>query len=235
MRDDGRAVGDRPPIILFRVMIITIDGPAGAGKSTAAKALAKRLGFDFLDTGAMYRAVTLAGLRAGVALDDPAELDGLLAGLRIEMAPGRVVLNGEDVSAAIRTADVTAAAGRVAAIPKVRRYLVDQQRAIAAGRDMVCEGRDQGTVVFPDALCKFFLVADPAERARRRQGEMTSRGEVAGFEEVLQAQAVRDQRDAARGVGPMVPAADAVLLDSTQLTLDQVVDRMEQEVRRRLR
>src|SRR5436853_413069 len=120
-------------------MIITIDGPAGAGKSSAAKALAKRLGFEFLDTGAMYRAVTLAGLRAGVDFDDPAVVARLLAGVRIEMAPGRVLLNGEDVSAAIRTAEVTAAAGRVAANAAVRRDLVERQRAVATGRDMVCE------------------------------------------------------------------------------------------------
>lgn len=215
-------------------MIITIDGPAGAGKSSAAKALAKRLGFDFLDTGAMYRAVTLAGLRAGVDFDDPEALTRLLAGLRIEMAPGRVVVNGEDVSAAIRTAQVTAAAGRVAANALVRRDLVERQRAIAAGRDMVCEGRDQGTVAFPDAICKFFLIADPAERARRRQHDMVERGEEATLDDVLQAQTVRDQRDASRKVAPMVPAADAVILDSTFLSLDEVVDRMEQEVRRKL-
>jgi cytidylate kinase len=216
-------------------MIITIDGPAGAGKSTAAKELAKRLGFEFLDTGAMYRAVTLAGLRAGVDFDDPAALGQLLAGLRIEMGPGRVVVNGEDVSAAIRTAQVSATAGRVAANPIVRRDLVERQRAAAAGRDMVCEGRDQGTVAFPDAVCKFFLTADPAERARRRQREMAGRGEASSVEQVLQAQTVRDQRDASRNVAPMVPAADAVILDSTRSTLEQIVDRMEQEVRRRLR
>jgi cytidylate kinase len=215
-------------------MIITIDGPAGAGKSSAARALARRLGFEFLDTGAMYRAVTLAGLRAGIDLRDQAALERLLEGLRLEMPPGRVILYGEDVTGLIRTAQVTAGSGPVADSPAVRRYLVRLQQDIAAGRNMVCEGRDQGTVVFPDAGCKFFLVADPAERARRRQREMAGRGEKVDVENILAAQTERDRRDAARDIAPMIPAADAVVLDSTQLDLSQVVDAMEQEVRRRL-
>jgi cytidylate kinase len=213
-------------------MIITIDGPAGAGKSTVAKALARRLGFEFLDTGAMYRAVTLAGLRAGIDLRDQDALTRLLDGLRLEMPPGRVVLNGEDVTDLIRTPEVDAASSPVAESPAVRHFLVGLQRAIAAGRDMVCEGRDQGTVVFPDAEHKFFLVADAAERARRRQRQRQARGEEVSWEEVLRAQQARDQRDAGRDLAPMVPAADALILDSTQLSLDQVVDRMAEEVRR---
>jgi cytidylate kinase len=214
-------------------MIITIDGPAGAGKSSAARGLARRLGFEFLDTGAMYRAVALAGLRAGTDLRDPGALSRLLAGLRLEMPPGRIILNGEDVTEQIRTPEVTAGSSLVADSAAVRRYLVGLQRAIAAGRDMVCEGRDQGTVVFPDAACKFFLVADPQERARRRQREMAERGQSVPWEQLLEAQAERDRRDAARDIAPMVPAPDAVLLDSTRLGLDEVIDRMEQEVRRR--
>lgn len=214
--------------------IVTIDGPAGAGKSSAAKLLARRLGFEYLDTGAMYRLVTLAGLRAGLDLGDQAALARLLDGLRLELPPGRAVLNGQDVTDAIRNLAVTRASGQVADSPAVRRHLAALQRAIAQGRNMVCEGRDQGTVVFPDALCKFFLVADPRERARRRQQEMAARGEVLSFEEVLRAQEARDRRDAARDLAPMVPAPDAVVLDSTTLTREEVVDRMEQEVRRRL-
>src|SRR5437773_2156168 len=149
-------------------MIVTIDGPAGAGKSSAAKALAKRLHFEFLDTGAMYRAVTLTGIRAGADLDDPETMRKLLDGMALEMPAGRVVLAGEDVTAAIRKPEITSASGRIASNPAVRRRLVDWQRTIGSGRDMVCEGRDQGTVVFPDAICKFFLIADPLERARRR-------------------------------------------------------------------
>jgi cytidylate kinase len=214
-------------------MIVTLDGPAGAGKSSAAKALAQRLGFEFLDTGAMYRVVTLAALRAGIDLRDQQALERLLGGLHMELPPGRVLLNGEDVTRAIRTGEVTRSSGAIADSPAVRRHLVGLQRAIAAGRDMVCEGRDQGTIVFPDAVCKFFLVADPHERARRRQHEMENRGERVPFEEVLRAQDERDRRDEARDLAPMVPAADAIRLDTTYLSLEQVVDRMEQEVRGR--
>ncbi len=213
-------------------MIVTIDGPAGAGKSSAARALARRLGFEFLDTGAMYRAVALAALRAGLDLRDDAALGRLVITLRLEMPPGHVLLNGEDVTAAIRTPEVTAATGPVADSRPVRQHLVGLQRAIAAGRNMVCEGRDQGTIVFPDAARKFFLKADPIERARRRQSEMEARGEAADFAAVLGAQEERDRRDAARDLAPMVPADDAILLDSTHLPLDRVVDLMEQEVRR---
>jgi len=213
-------------------MIVTIDGPAGAGKSTAAMALAQRLGFEFLDTGAMYRAVTLAGLRAGLDFTDEDALGTLVAGLDLKMPPGRVLLNGADVTGLIRTKEITAASGAVDSSPAVRRRLVELQRQLAAGKNVVCEGRDQGTLVFPDALCKFFLTADAAERARRRQLEMAARGEELPLPEVLSAQEVRDARDASREIAPMVPAADAVLLDTTHLTLDQVVERMEQEIRR---
>src|ERR1700687_2762854 len=132
-------------------MIVTIDGPAGAGKSSAARTLARRLGFEFLDTGAMYRAVTLAALRAGIPLNDQPALERLMDTMRLEMPPGRVILNGEDVTGPIRAGTVTAASGVVADSPFVRRRLGELQRQIVAGRDMVCEGRDQGTVVFPDS------------------------------------------------------------------------------------
>jgi len=213
-------------------MIVTIDGPAGAGKSSAARQLAQRLGFEFLDTGAMYRAVTLAALRAGVAPRDEPAMTALLERLRLEMRGGIVLLDGDDVTEAIRTAEVTAASGAIADSPAVRRRLGSMQRALAAGRDMVCEGRDQGTVVFPDAACKFFLVADPVARARRRQAELTAKGVAASFDEILAAQDRRDQRDAARDLAPMAPAPDALQLDSTHLTLTQVVERMEMEVQR---
>jgi cytidylate kinase len=213
-------------------MIITIDGPAGAGKSSAAQALAKRLGFEFLDTGAMYRAVTLAALRAPIDLRNQQELAALLVNLHLEMPPGKVFLNTEDVTGLIRSAEVTAASGAIADSRLVREHLAHLQRAIAKGRNIVCEGRDQGTVVFPHAACKFFLVADPVERARRRQRQMAARGEAVDLDEVLRAQEVRDQRDAARDLAPMVPAADAVQLDSTNLSLEQLVNLMEQKVRR---
>jgi cytidylate kinase len=216
-------------------MIVTIDGPAGSGKSTTARALAARLGFEFLDTGAMYRAVALAALRAGVAWDDHAALGLLLARIHLEMPPGQVLLDGEDVSGLIRTAEVSQGASVVAASHAVRPRLAELQRQIADGRNMVCEGRDQGTVVFPDAACKFFLVADAEERLRRRAGELEARGERVDLDALRQAQAERDQRDSGRDLAPLRQADDAVLVDSTGLTPEQVMERMEQEVRRRMR
>jgi cytidylate kinase len=216
-------------------MIVTIDGPAGSGKSSAARLLARRLGFEFLDTGAMYRAVALAALRAGVSTADGAGLEPLLERLRLEMPPGgRVILNGEDITGLIRTPEVTAASSEVAAVHVVRHFLVRIQRAIAAGRDMVCEGRDQGTVVFPDAGCKFFLTADVEERVRRRQREMEARNEAVDLAALRQAVEVRDRRDAERDLAPMRPADDAVELNTTAYTPEEVVDLLEQEVRRRL-
>jgi cytidylate kinase len=213
-------------------MIITIDGPAGAGKSSAAKALARKLGFEFLDTGAMYRAVTLAALRAGADPADAAAMTALVEKLELRLAPGHVFLGGEDVTAVLRTPEVTAATSAVADSGPVRRHLSRLQREVAVGRNLVCEGRDQGTVVFPDAACKFFLQADPRERARRRFQEMRARGTTLDWEEVLAAQEARDRRDEARPLAPMVPAADAIVLDSTHLGLDAVVALMEQHVRR---
>jgi cytidylate kinase len=215
-------------------MIVTIDGPAGAGKSSAARALARRLSFEFLDTGAMYRAVALAAARAGVALDDDIGLRALLGRARLELTAGQVLLDGEDVSALIRTPEVSAGSSVVAASPVVRPRLAELQRRIALGRDMVCEGRDQGTVVFPDAGCKFFLTADPEERLRRRALELRARGERVDLDALRLAQAQRDARDSTREVAPLKPAADAVRIDSTHLSLEQVVARMEAEVRKRL-
>jgi cytidylate kinase len=214
-------------------MIITIDGPAGAGKSTAARGLARRLDFEYLDTGAMFRAVGLAATRRGLSPDDPAALSGLLADLRLEMPPGRVLLDGEDVTTAIRSAEAAAAASRVAVLAAVRRALAVQQQIIARGRDMVCEGRDQGTAVFPDAAVKFFLVADPHERARRRHRDLVARGERLTFEQVLAAQEERDRRDAGRDIAPLRPAADALIIDTTHLTPDELLDRLEREARAR--
>jgi cytidylate kinase len=155
--------------------------------------------------------------------------------MRLEMHPGQVVLNGEEVSPLIRTAEVTAATAAAADSPAVRRRLAAMQRDLAVGSNIVCEGRDQGTVVFPDAECKFFLSAAVEERARRRRAEMAARGESVELARLLPEIEARDRRDAARGLAPMRPAADAVLLDSTDLTTDEVVDRMEAEARRRTR
>ena len=212
-------------------MIVTIDGPAGSGKSTAAHALALRLGFDFLDTGAMYRAVALAFMRQRIDFGDLPTIEEILTDLRVEAPGSRILLNSEDVSHLIRTPVVSQAASQVAVIPAVRWYLAEQQRATATGRDMVCEGRDQGTFVFPNAECKFFLTADPHVRAERRHRELTAKGQVIPLEDILKAQHERDARDASRDLAPMKPAPDATVLDTTFLTNDEVLERLEEVAR----
>ena len=166
-------------------MIITIDGPAGAGKSSVARALARRLGFRFLDTGAMYRAVALAGMRRGLDWDLPDDLARLARKLDLRVAGERILLDGEDVTEAVRTSAVTAVTRYAADNPQVREHLVKLQRALAADDNVVTEGRDQGTVAFPDAECKIFLTASPQERARRRLGDLQSQGEPVTLEQVL--------------------------------------------------
>lgn len=213
-------------------MIVTIDGPAGSGKSTAARGLAARLGFEFLDTGAMYRAVALALNRLGVAYEAP-EVEFLLASIHVDMEPGKVILDGEEVTSLIRTPELSSGASKVAAVPCVRHYLVKQQRQIAQGRQMVCEGRDQGTVVFPHAECKFFLVASPLARARRRMQDLVSRGHETTLDVVLREQEERDSRDSSRSVGALKPADDAIHLDTSDLSIDEVLNWMEQRVRER--
>jgi cytidylate kinase len=208
-------------------MIVTIDGPAGAGKSSIARRLAERLGFQFLDTGAMYRAVALAALRAGLGHGDEDWIARLAREITIDMRHERTFLNGEDVSAAIRTSEVSAAVYLAADNVAVRRRLVELQRQIADQRDTVTEGRDQGTVAFPSAECKIFLTASPLERARRRHQELADRGESVTVDEVLAQQADRDRRDAARPVGALVKAADAVEVWTDGLAPEQVVDRLE--------
>ena len=211
-------------------MIVTIDGPAGAGKSSAARRLARRLGFHFLDTGAMYRAVTLAGSRRGVDWNNPAELADVAAGLTLEVTDDRVFLNGEDVTAPIRTLEITTLTQHSADNDEVRRRLIDQQRAIAAGQDVVTEGRDQATVVFPHAECKIFLTASEEERARRRFQDLLARGEEVDFQVVLEKQRRRDERDVARPFGGLAKAADSIEVITDGLTPEEVVDRLEEIV-----
>ncbi|NQU20891.1 MAG: (d)CMP kinase [Candidatus Nealsonbacteria bacterium] len=212
-------------------MIITIDGPAGAGKSTVARALARRLGFRFLDTGAMYRAVALAGLRHGVVWDRPEQLAELAGKVSLEVVAERIFLDGEDVSEAIRSTEVTAVTRHAADHPQIREHLVALQRAAAGSDDVVTEGRDQGTVVFPQAPCKIFLTAGAEERARRRVRDLQSQGESATLEDVLAAQQRRDRQDTDRPVGRLVPAADAVEVCTDGMSLEEVVDRLESLVR----
>ena len=208
-------------------MIITIDGPAGAGKSSVARRLAQRLGFYFLDTGAMYRAVALAALRRGIDVSQPDLLAALVDELDIRVDGDRVLLDGEDVGQAIRTSEVTALVSAVADHPRVRQRLVQLQRQAAEGRNIVTEGRDQGTVVFPDADLKIFLTASPEVRARRRQAELLARGESIELDELLQQIKERDRRDQSRQVGPLRKAGDAVEINTDSLSLDEVVDRIE--------
>lgn len=214
-------------------MIVTIDGPAGAGKSTVAKSLAERLGFRFLDTGAMYRVVTLAALRRGLACEDAAGWADLARRVEIRFQDQRVLLDGEDVSDAIRTSEVTAHIRYAADNPQVREHLVRLQQEIGRTGDMVTEGRDQGTVVFPDAQCKIFLTASPEERARRRVEDLRQRGESPSFEDVLAQQRLRDQRDSNRTVGPLVKARDAVEVITDGLSIREVVERLVARVRQR--
>jgi len=215
-------------------MIVTIDGPAGAGKSTVARALARRLGFRFLDTGAMYRAVALAGLRRGVDWDRPDQLAELARLLRLEVVGDRLLLDGEDVTEAVRSSEVTAATRHAADNIQIRAMLVELQRRLAADGDFVTEGRDQGTVAFPNAQCKVFLTASPEERARRRLRDLHAQGEDASFDEVLADQKRRDDEDYSRPVGALKRAPDAVEMCTDGMTLDEVVGAMETLVRQRL-
>ena len=201
--------------------VIAIDGPAGAGKSTVARALARRLGLTYLDSGAMYRAVALAALERGMDLDDGDRLGELAARLEIALDGGAVSLNGDDVSERIREPEVSAAASRVSVHPHVRTAVVERQRALLAAGGYVAEGRDIGTVVAPAATLKVFLTAAPDERARRRAAET---GEPAAT--VLAALRDRDRRDEGREHAPLRPAADAVEIDTTGLDVDAVVDRI---------
>jgi cytidylate kinase len=202
-------------------MVIAIDGPAGAGKSSVARAVAEELGFTYLDSGAMYRALALAALESGVGLDDGEALGRLADGLEIVLDGRRALLGQRDVSAAIREPGVTAAASRVSVHPRVREAMVGRQRQLIAAAGYVAEGRDIGTVVSPDAPLKVFLTASDEERARRRAAQT---GE--DFESVLDAQRRRDARDIEREHGALRAAADAVELDTTGLGLEEVVGRV---------
>jgi len=224
-------------------LVIAIDGPAGAGKSAAARGLARRLGLPYLDTGAMYRAVALAawrrGIRAPLGLDDEATVVELAEQARIEFrgAPEgpRVILDGEDVSDQLRRPEISHLASVVSAIPGVRRALVARQRELAAAGGGVVEGRDIGTVVFPEAPVKVFLTASPEVRARRRFEELRGKGVAVEWASVVEEQRRRDERDATRADSPLRPAADAVVLDTSAMSLAEVVEELEAIVRRRRR
>jgi cytidylate kinase len=219
---------------LGKTITIAIDGPAGAGKSTLARRLAGRLGFLYIDTGAMYRAVALWARRLGVAWDDAARLEQLARESRIELGPdGRVSLNGEDVSEAIRDPEISEGASRVSAIPGVRRALVEKQQQMGRQASVVMEGRDIGTVVFPEAEVKIYLDATPEERARRRMKDLAARGVAADFAQVLEEMKRRDQRDSTRADSPLRQAPDAIYVDSTGMSEDEVEQALLKIVRER--
>jgi len=212
-------------------LIITIDGPAASGKSTVARLLARKIGASFLDTGAMYRAVTLAAMRAGTDLNDERKLLDVAKKREFQFSvrAGKttVRIDNTDVTEEIRSSEVTANARYIAAAPRVREKLVQMQRQFAAGRrKIVTEGRDQGTIVFGDADVKFYLTADSAERARRRLAELQNKGGAGSLRQIKKAIEQRDKSDESRTVGPLKPAEDAIIVDTTNLSIEQVVEKL---------
>jgi CMP/dCMP kinase len=216
-------------------IIVALDGPAGSGKSTVARRIATKLGFMYINTGAIYRAVALWAIRLGIDLNDMHRLEQLATEAKIELAAnGRVILNGEDVTEAIHDPQVSGAASKVSVVPGVRRALLQLQRSIAERSSVVMEGRDIGSVVFPNAQVKIFLDADPQERARRRALELMDQGQAADVETVSGELKERDDRDRRRSESPLVQAPDAELIDTTGLSLEQVEEAVLRVVRARI-
>jgi cytidylate kinase len=216
--------------------IIAIDGPVGAGKSTVADRLARALGFEYVNTGAMYRAVAVAARAAGIDADDPEaerKLDALLAGTRIDFSDGRISLDGRDISAEIGSPEIGESASRLSTLGVVRARMRDLQRAAGTRGGVVMEGRDIGTAVFPDAEFKFFLDASPEVRAERRWRELAARGVKITREEVLAQLRERDRRDRERELAPLLPAPDAIVIDASRLGVDEVVALMAQHIKAR--
>lgn len=204
-------------------VIVTIDGPAGAGKSSVAREVANSIGFDFLDTGALYRAVTLAAIRADVDWGNIKALIKVAQKAEVEFRENRIFLFGEDVSGLIRMPSVTDVIRHIADVPEIRDILTQKQRDYAFGRDIVTEGRDQGSEVFPTAECKIFLTASPEERALRRQQQLAAAGRHVPVEDILQKQNQRDLEDRSRPVGRLRPADDAVMVQTDGMTPQQVL------------
>lgn len=215
-----------------REPVITIDGPAGAGKSTVAREVARRLGFKLVDTGALYRALAWAVVRAGVAPSDEHAVAAVLARTRVEWVDGRVLVNGEDVTGEIRTPEIAMLTSRLTALPSVREKMTPIQRGLAAAGGVVLEGRDTGSVVCPDAEVKIYLDADLAERARRRLEELAARGEAADLASVKADMAQRDRQDMERAIAPLRKPAGAITVDSTgvppEAVIRSILDAVEQ-------
>lgn len=220
----------------FQAPVITIDGPSGSGKGTIAGLLAKRLGWNLLDSGALYRLLAFAAGNHGVDLSNEASLKLLAAHLDVQFIaaadgqPQRIILEGEEVSQAIRNETVAAGASAVAALPAVREALLGRQRAFQEAPGLVADGRDMGTVVFPDSPLKIFLTASTEERARRRYLQLKAKGDDVSLSSLLDEIRARDERDTQRAVAPLKPAADAIQLDSTELSIDQVLERIMSEI-----
>ncbi len=219
-------------------LVVTIDGPAGAGKSTVAKLLAKKLGVAFMDTGAMYRALTLKALRASIPLDNEEALVRLAEATAIDLMntpgkPSKVLLDGEDVTEAIRSTEVTNNTFYIARTPGVRHVMVAWQREMGKKQPMVGDGRDLGTVVFPDAQFKFYLDADFKVRCQRRIDELRAKGQEVDEQALIKDLADRDHKDFSRKVGPLKKADDAIIIDSTGMTIDQVVETLAQRIHKK--
>lgn len=213
-----------------RLNIITIDGPAGAGKSTVSKELARRLGYTYLDTGAMYRAVAWAARQKGVDAGDEKALAELCNDLKLGFQGDRILVNGEDVSSFIRTPEMDGLSSAVSRAAVVREYLTGMQRELGRQGRLVAEGRDMGTVVFPQAAHKFFLSASAGERARRRKMQMENQGEKVAYEEILAQIEARDLADSTRSIAPLQAAPDCIVIDSSDLTVEDVLEKIVTEM-----
>lgn len=223
-----------------KLNIVTIDGPAGVGKSTVSKKVASLLGFTYLDTGAMYRGVGLYLQQKGVELTDIEQIDDVLSHLDLQLVPAKnekddvgVLLDGEDVSTQIRSAEMAMLASEVSAIPVVRQVLTKIQKSIGSAGKIVAEGRDTGTVVFPRAAHKFFLDAQPEERAKRRVIQQREKGVETDYNETLAMILTRDKNDTERALAPLKQAEDATLVDTTSITIEEVVAKVVQEIRKK--